>query len=163
MDIEFVMYLFNDYLGGADSDELSAKFMNFDLNDPVTRKNFIENDLKSAYSHFDDYQREIFLTSVDELINKRLDISREVNGSLLPFDFPDDVVSFFQEILSVCVESQDQSLNDRSSSQVPPTAVSSDHDVTPGKASSLLCLVWMRDWGLRWASRSFMPTKSIMV
>lgn len=106
MNFDILMFLFNDYIGGADNDDLIIQFKNTDLNNKKERINFIESNLKNQFlSHFDDLQKEDLFVSLEELKSKRYDILKEINNQLFPFNFPKDISGFFDEIYTILLNS----------------------------------------------------------
>jgi hypothetical protein len=99
MNFDAIIFLFNDYVGGADDDILIEKFRKFNLDDVVVRKKFIETDLKTRFFEvFDETQKKSLLISLEEFRVGNFDVSMEISRQLFPFEFPKNVRDFFDEI-----------------------------------------------------------------
>jgi hypothetical protein len=99
-------YLFNDFIGGADDDEISVKYSKIDLNDTNQRYFFIKNDLKPFYeNNFDESQKQEFQILLNSLIEgHEMILKREVNNQLFPFEFPDDTQMLYVDIQKIVFE-----------------------------------------------------------
>ena len=49
MNCDLLFYLFNDFIGGADDDNMSMKFLNLDLNNDDSLHKFIQYEIKPSF------------------------------------------------------------------------------------------------------------------
>ena len=98
IDLDMLSYLFIEFAGGADIDSIFNKYGHLDLEKIEDRK-IVINELKNHYTNnFDDSQKNDLCKLMDYLIKEDINIDREINSELYPFDFPKDKRTFFIEI-----------------------------------------------------------------
>lgn len=102
MNIDLLFFLFNDFVGGADDDELINEFGDLNLDDHFSRQSFINQYLVPRYKNvFSASQKNELLSVLRELLNSNFDISDKVNSQLFPFEFPQNPYHFINEIYIV--------------------------------------------------------------
>ena len=98
VDLDKLFYLFLDFTAGADIDDIFNKYGHLDLG-KVEDREIVINVLKKHYEeNFNDFQKDELRTLIDCLIKENVNIDRQIEGELYPFDFPKDKQSFFGEI-----------------------------------------------------------------
>jgi hypothetical protein len=98
MNLDILDFLFNDFIGGADDDELYLKYKFINLDNYEDRVIIITEIQNHYFDYFDNYQKEDLLVLLNYLIENSVDINKEINRLLLPFDFPKDTKLFLMEI-----------------------------------------------------------------
>ena len=98
VDLDKLFYLFLDFTAGADIDDVFNEYGHLDLEKAEDREVVI-NVLKKHYEeNFDDFQKDELRVLIDYLIKEDVNIDRQIDCRLYPFDFPKDKQSFFREI-----------------------------------------------------------------
>ena len=98
IDLVILFYLFHDFIGGADIDNVFNKYEHLDLEKVEDRKIVIDVLKKHYVENYDDFQKNELRTLIDYLIKENVSLDRQIDGQLFPFDFPKDKQSFFIEI-----------------------------------------------------------------
>lgn len=103
MNCDLLFYLFNDFIGGADDDDMSKKFLNLDLNDDDSLHKFIQHEIKPSFeAKFSLAQKEELNTLLSKLESDEIELSaNEFNNQLFPFEIPNNLHSFYKSIKNV--------------------------------------------------------------
>jgi hypothetical protein len=98
MDLFF--YLFNDFVGGADDDNLSIEYLNLDLNNKNVQINFIKNEIKTFFeNNFSENQKIELLNILNKLLAKEIEITvNDFDNNLFPFNTPQNILELCETI-----------------------------------------------------------------
>lgn len=106
MNSDLLFYLFNDFIGGADDDNLSMKYLNLDLDDSCSSRKFICDEIKPFFeAHFSLAQKEELYAFLLKLESGeiKLDVN-EFENQLFPFNTPNNLHGFYKIIRNVLYE-----------------------------------------------------------
>jgi len=102
MKINNFIYLFNNFIGGADDDGVYKMFNDLNLNDLKQRRIFIKKELYPFFqTQFNEDQKLELKNELSFLFEINPDIDREINNQLFPFEFPQNKTLLYQDIKSI--------------------------------------------------------------
>ncbi len=106
MNCDLLFYLFNDFIGGADDDNMSMKFLYLDLNNDDSLHKFIQYEIKPSFeTRFSSEQKEALYTLLSKLESNEIDLSiNEIDNQLFPFEIPNNLHNFYKSIKSCLFE-----------------------------------------------------------
>lgn len=106
MNCDLLFYLFNDFIGGADDDNMSMKYQNLDLNDDNSLRKFIQYEIKPFFEvHFSFAQKEELHTLLLKLESGEIKLGiNEFENQLFPFEMPNNLYGLYKIIRNVLFE-----------------------------------------------------------
>jgi hypothetical protein len=107
MNVELFFFLFNNFIGGADDDDLDH-YVDLDLNDVKSRNEFLKCEIKPFFdNNFTNSQKKELATLLTNLQNGdiKLDMN-DVDNQLFPFEMPENLFVFYKSIEEVMYQNR---------------------------------------------------------
>lgn len=106
MNNDLFFYLFNNFIGGADDDEMSMNYLNLDLNNDNSLCKFLQYEIIPFYeANFSLTQKEDLNTLLVKLESGEIELGiNEFENQLFPFETPNNLHNFCKSIKNVLFE-----------------------------------------------------------
>ena len=106
MSNDLFFYLFNNFIGGADDEEISMNYLNLDLNNNNSLRKFLQDEIIPFYeANFSLTQKEDLETLLVKLESGEIELGvNEFENQLFPFETPNNLHDFCKSIKNVLFE-----------------------------------------------------------
>ena len=103
---DLFFYLFNNFIGGADDEEMSMNYLNLDLNNNNSLRKFLQDEIIPFYeANFSLTQKEDLETLLEKLESGEIELGvNEFENQLFPFETPNNLHDFCKSIKNVLFE-----------------------------------------------------------